>query len=121
MSDMEKATEGGAEFVANQQAQFAAEQAAEAARAAAATAGYPRVMSSGGARDDDTVYQSEVTLEFDTKEEALAAVDAARADGRHVSQIDGGNYVVESGGGWSAAIELDKNARYPLADHTGGR
>lgn len=120
---IKKATEGGAEHIAAQQAERAAEDAAEVARQAAIHAGYPRVLSSGGARDDTTVYPSEFTLEYDTEAEALAAVAQARADGRHVSMIDSdtGAFVVATGGGYSAAIELDPSTRYSTSDHTGGR
>jgi hypothetical protein len=118
---MEKAVEGGAEFIAAQQAKVAADLAAEDARAAAVQQGYPRVLTSGGAQDTEWVYPSEVTLGFDTETDALAAVEAARAEGRHVSSFDGGDFVIEDGGEWKAAIELDKSTRYPLADHTGGR
>lgn len=123
MTDLPTPTPEDAAFTANQQAQYAAEQAAENARAAAVTVGYPRVLSSGGARDGTTVYQSVVTLEYDTEAEAVAAADQARADGRYVPADDGtgGAPVQQTPGGYAVAIELDASARYPLSDHTGGR
>lgn len=113
---IKKAVEGS-DGGAAQRAQYEAEQAAENARAAAAAKSYPRVMSSGGANDGVTVFQSVVTLQFDSEAEAAKAAEEARAEGRYADP----NGVQEGNGGWNIAIELDPAARYPLSDHTGGR
>jgi hypothetical protein len=80
MSDMEKAVEGGDEFIANQQAQYAAEQAAEDARVAALPTDELPVGT------------------YATEEEALAYLDEARAAGKYpqVMAEDGsGDFLIE--------------------------
>ncbi|RPH73813.1 hypothetical protein EHM76_04875 [bacterium] len=80
MSDMEKAVEGGAAFVAQQQAQYAAEQANEAAR----VAGLPAATLPEGT--------------FATKEEAVAYTQQALADGKYpqvVAEDGSGDLVLE--------------------------
>jgi len=114
MSDMEKAVEGGDEFIANQQKQYAEEQAAEAARAAEAAknATYPREFNAHTQWVDDNVVPN-VTYtgtqySYDTKEEALARIDAARAAGKYVHYMDPPNasYVAELGAtDWRVTIE----------------
>lgn len=113
---------GAQEFMAAQAAHVAEVAATEEARRNAADPNYPRILTSGGATDGVTRFLSEVTLEFDTEAEAVAAVEHARANGHHVSVVgDNGEFVTQSPGGWIAAIELDSNRRESESDHEGGK
>ena len=103
-SDMEKAVEGGAEFIAAQQAHVAEVAAAEEARrqAAEASATYPRefephtrwVDATNGHEFIGTQYS------FNTEAEALAKIDETRAANKFVmyADPDKGSYVIHDGG-----------------------
>ena len=112
MTDMEKAVEGGAEFIAAQQAHVAEAAAAEAAREAAAQAaqGYPREFDKHTHMVDSTNDREFVGTQYsyDTKAEALAAIDAARAAGKYVMYVDPDNasYINELGADdWRINVE----------------
>jgi hypothetical protein len=98
---MEKAVEGGAEFIAAQQAHVAEAAAAEEARRAAAPDHYPRETGRGETWTDPvdgrTIIGTQYT--YNTKEEALAAIDTARANGKDVLYMDPDNasYIAEQG------------------------
>ena len=98
-SDMEKAVEGGAEFISKQQAKVAADLAKEEAReaAAAAAAGYPRTFDRGTRMVDETNGHEFVGTQwsFNTEAEALAKINEARASNKYVmyANPDGGSYI----------------------------
>ena len=111
MSDMENAVEGGAEFIAAQQKKVAEDLAKEEAREAAAAAaqGYPRTFDAH-THTVDTLEPWEGTAtqySYNSKAEALAAIDAARAAGKHVVRQDESGYIYEGAGGsdWRVNIE----------------
>jgi len=101
MSDMEKAVEGGAEFIAEQQAHVAEVAAAEEARRAAAEAeaGYPRQYDAHTRMVDETNGHEFIGTQwgYNTEAEALAAIDAARAADKYVMYANpgGGSYINE--------------------------
>jgi len=101
MSDMEKAVQGGEEFMAEQAAHVAEVAAAEEARRAAAeaAAAYPRTYDAHTRMVDETNGHEFIGTQwgFNTEAEALAKIDGARAANKYVmyANPDGGSYVNE--------------------------
>lgn len=100
------------EFVKAQQDKVAADLAKEEAREAAAQAaqGYPREFDKHTRMVDGTNDREFVGTQYsyDTKAEALAAIDAARAAGKYVMYVDPDNasYINElSADDWRINVE----------------
>jgi hypothetical protein len=97
---MEKAVEGGAEFMEKQKEHVAEVAAKEAERRANLPAGkYPREFDAHTHMVDETNNRefTGTQYSYNTQAEALAAIDAARAANKYVMYADpgGGSYINE--------------------------